>query len=308
MKNYIFDVVGLGLNSVDLLCELNTFPAFNSKSEASSIAYQGGGQVATAMVALSRLGLNVSYIGSIGDDKFGEFSIESLRSEGVNVENVTIQSGLSSQFAIVLVQSQGKEESRGGRTIIWKRDTFISPENIDPELIASSKYLHIDGHNIDAEILACEIAKSEGTLISFDAERVFPRIERLIEKTDFLISSENFPEQFTGEKNPFESLKRIFSFGPKLVGMTLGYKGVLAFDGSTFYEIESFPVNVVDTTGAGDAFHAGFLYGQIKNFSIEKSLQYGNAVAAINCTKLGGRSALPSSDEVSNFLSVNKKG
>ena len=308
MKNYIFDVVGLGLNSVDVLCELNTFPAFNSKSEASNIAYQGGGQVATAMVALSRLGLNVSYIGSIGDDKFGEFSIESLRSEGVNVENVTIQSGLSSQFAIVLVQSQGKEESRGGRTIIWKRDTFISPENVDPKLIASSKYLHIDGHNIDAEILACEIAKSEGTLISFDAERVFPKIEKLIEKTDFLISSENFPEQFTGEKNPHESLKRIFAFGPKLVGMTLGYKGVLAFDGSTFYEIESFPVTVVDTTGAGDAFHAGFLYGQIKNFSIEESLQYGNAVAAINCTKLGGRSALPSSDEVSHFLSVNKEG
>ena len=112
MKNYIFDVVGLGLNSVDLLCELGTFPVFNSKSEARNINYEGGGQVATAMVALSRLGLNVSYIGSIGDDKFGEFSIESLRSEGVNVENVTIQSGLSSQFAIVLVQSQGKEESR----------------------------------------------------------------------------------------------------------------------------------------------------------------------------------------------------
>ena len=91
MKNYIFDVVGLGLNSVDLLCELKTFPVFNSKSEASNISYEGGGQVATAMVALSRLGLNVSYIGSIGDDEFGKFSIDSLRNEGVNVENVTIQ-------------------------------------------------------------------------------------------------------------------------------------------------------------------------------------------------------------------------
>ena len=308
MKNYIFDVVGLGLNSVDLLCELKTFPVFNSKSEASNISYEGGGQVATAMVALSRLGLNVSYIGSIGDDEFGKFSIDSLRNEGVNVENVTIQTGLSSQFAIVLVQREGEEELRGGRTIIWKRDTFIAPEDVDPKLITSSKFLHIDGHNLHAEILACEIAKSEGTLISFDAERVFPGIEKLIEKTDFLISSEHFPREFTGKKNPFESLEEIFSLGPKLVGMTLGYRGVLAYDGSTFYEVEAFPVDVVDTTGAGDAFHAGFLYGQLKNFSIEESLRYGNAVAAINCTKLGGRSALPSSEEVSDFLRINKKG
>ena len=305
MKNHIFDVVGLGLNSVDLLCEVDTFPIFNSKSEARNIRYQGGGQTATAMVALSRLGLNVSYIGSVGDDEFGTVSIESLRSEGVNVENVTILTGLSSQFAIVLDQKEGEEESRGGRTIVWKRDTYIAPENVNPQLISSSRFLHIDGHNLDAEIFACEIARSEGTLISLDVERVSPGIEKLIEKTDFLISSEHFPKQFTQENDPFESLKRIFSMGPKLVGMTLGSKGVLAYDGCIFYEIESFPVDVVDTTGAGDAFHAGFLYGQVRNFSTEVSLRYGNAVAAINCTKLGGRSALPSLDKVLQFLSAN---
>ena len=308
MENYIFDVVGLGLNSVDLLCEVDTFPVFNSKSEARNITYEGGGQTATAMVALSRLGLNVSYIGSVGDDEFGTFSIESLRQEGVNIENVTIQSGLSSQFAIVLVQKEGKEELRGGRTIVWKRDTYIAPENVDQELIASARFLHIDGHNLEAEIFACEIAKNKGTLISFDAERVTPGIEKLIEKTDFLISSEHFPKQLTRVNDRYESLKIIFSMGPKLVGMTLGSNGVLAYDGHTFYEVDSFTVDVVDTTGAGDAFHAGFLYGQIRNFSIEESLRYANAVAAINCTQLGGRSALPSSNEVLQFLSVNKKG
>ena len=116
MVEFQFDVVGVGLNSVDLLCQVKHFPVFNTKGSLDDISRQGGGQVATALAALSRLEMKTAFIGVVGDDENGVFSISSLKADGVNVEGVVVRPDFATQFAIIIVQSDGDDEERGGRT------------------------------------------------------------------------------------------------------------------------------------------------------------------------------------------------
>jgi sugar/nucleoside kinase (ribokinase family) len=277
-----FDAVGIGLNSVDLLCLVDRYPEFNTKGALREISKQGGGQAATAMVALARLGLKVAYIGSVGDDEEGRFSLESLRHEGVNVDGVAVQLGRASQFAVITVQREGNEEDQGGRTIMWRREVELRPEELREDIVKAGRILHIDGHSVDAEIKAVRWAREAGIPVSFDAERVMPGTEELVSMTDYLVASEDFPAVFTATSDPKEALWKIQASGPRVAAMTKGPRGALAFDGERFYESPGFRVNALDTTGAGDVFHA-----------------------ALSCRKLGGRAGICGWEEVENFIAAN---
>ena len=123
--------------------------------------------------------------------------------------------------------------------------------------------------------------------------------------TDYLIAAEDFPALLTGVSDHRESLSLLHAMGPRVVGVTLGARGALAYDGTRFYESPGFHVDVLDTTGAGDAFHGAFLYGVLRKMGLEDTLRFANAVAAMNCTALGGRAALPRLSEVEAFLQAN---
>lgn len=297
-----FDAVGLGLNSVDLLCLVDRFPEFNTKGALREVSRQGGGQAATAMAALARLGMKTAYIGAVGDDEEGAFSLESLRGEGVNVEGVAVQPGRASQFAVIIVQREGDGEERGGRTIMWRREVMLGPEEVSENIVKSGRVLHLDGHSIEAEIKAARWAQEAGIPVSFDAERVLPGTEELVSLTDHLVASEDFPAAFTGLDEPAAALRKIRSAGPRVAAMTLGSRGALAYDGERFYESPGFPVEAVDTTGAGDVFHAGYLYGILQEFDLPRTLQFANAVAALSCRNLGGRAGLCGREDVDKFI------
>ena len=303
-----FDVVGIGLNSVDQFCVVNEYPQANTKSGILEMAREGGGQAATAMVALARLGLCAAYIGAVGDDETGAFSLASLKAEGVNVDGVITQKGRASQFALIIVQQEGDEEEKGSRTILWRREVSLAPEDVREEVVRAGRSLHLDGHQIEAEILAARWAREEGAPVFLDAERAPGGIEELIGLTDYLMAAEDFPALLTGVSDHREALRLLHAMGPKVVGVTLGGCGALAYDGARFYVSPGFHVDVVDTTGAGDAFHAGFLYGVLRKIGLEDTLRFANAVAAMNCTALGGRAALPRLNEVEAFLRANSPG
>lgn len=303
MKKKCYDVVGLGLNAVDFLCIVPYYPKFNTKVEMLEFNKQGGGQIATAMVALSRWGISTSYIGKIGDDELGKFTIQELRKEKVDIKNVVIEKGAASQFAFIII-----DKKSGERTIVWKKEdkTLMRPSDIKKEDITSGYILHLDGHEIEAALQGAKWAKEEGVKIVLDAESTKKGTDKLIRLTDVLITSEDFPKKFLGIKDLKKALKVMHSMGPEIVVITRGKNGAVALTNEEYITSAGFPVNTKDTTGAGDIFHAGFIYGLIKRWSINRTLLFANASSALKCRELGGRKGIASLKEINSFLKTKK--
>ena len=297
--NKPFDVVGMGLNSVDLLCVVPEFPTLNSKMKILQFSKQGGGQVATAMVALSRWGGKTKYIGKVGGDDLGHFSLHSIHQEGVEVSSVTMEPNAPNQFAIIIVDGVS-----GERTILWDRDERLmySEGELRKKEICSGRLLHLDGHDHRAAIQCAKWAKEEGIPTVLDLDKVDPLTSDLITKIDFVITSSSFPTLFTGISDREKALIEIQKQTPGFLCATLGPEGAMALvDGEILYA-KGFPIHVVDTTGAGDVFHAGFVYGLLQNWEVVEILRFANAVAALKCCDLGGRKGIPSLEEVQKLL------
>jgi sulfofructose kinase len=301
-KDTDFDVVGFGTNAVDFLIRVPHYPAFNSKVELNDYTQAAGGEIATSMAGLQRLGLRTSYIGRFGDDHAGDIGIESLRREGVDMQYVETIDRARTQIAFILI-----DERTGERTVIWKRDEKLhyTEDEVPVEAIASTKVLHFTPHDARACFRLAEVARDNGTIISIDVDNLFKDIEKLLGMVDVIIASSDFPLKLFGAMDERSSLREMQRrFGSTIVGITLGERGSLILCGDTFIETPGFavPGGCKDTTGAGDAFRVGLLYGMINNESIEESAKIANAVAALKCRAVGARTALPSSDEVRSLL------
>jgi sugar/nucleoside kinase (ribokinase family) len=298
-KNTPFDVVGMGLNSIDFLSLVSEYPASNSKTEILRFARSGGGQVATAMVALSRWGVKTKYIGKVGDDELGQLSLESIRQEGVDVSSVTIEPDTPTQLGNIIVEAVS-----GDRTILWRRDNrlmYREGELLQKDICAG-RLLHLDGHDIRAAIQSARWAREAGITTVVDIDKVEPLTSELIRGIDFVVTSSRFPTLFTGIPDREKALFELQKYTPGFLCTTLGSEGAMALvDGKVLF-IEGIKVDVVDTTGAGDVFHAGFIYGLLQNWEVAKILRFANAVAGLKCRDLGGRRAIPTLDEVRNFL------
>jgi sulfofructose kinase len=298
-KNRPFEVVGMGLNSVDFLSLVPGFPASNSKMMILRFAKSGGGQVATAMVALSRWRIKTKYIGKVGSDELGRFSLESIRQEGVDVSSVTIEPDTPNQLGNILV-----EAASGDRTILWRRDDRLMYREgeLRKEEVCPGKLLHLDGHDIRAAIQCARWAREEGVLTILDADKVEPLTPELIKVIDFVVTSSRFPVLFTGIPDREKALMELQKHTPGFLCATLGPEGAMALmDGQILY-VHGFKAEVVDTTGAGDVFHAGFIYGLLQNWEVAEILKFANAAAALKCRDLGGRRAIPTLDEVHRLL------
>ena len=291
------DVAGIGLNSIDFLCSLSRFPDPNTKTGMIAFDRQGGGQAATAMVACTRLGLRAAYAGAIGDDEIGEMSVESLKSQGVNVDAVVVKPGLRSQCAVVLIDGR-----TGERTIVWDREARLETGDIRKEWVIRSRCLLVDGHHLPAEVQAAAWAREVGLPVVIDAERVKEGTGELIGLCTHVFGSEEFPSVFTGLRDSREALAALHGMGPQVVGMTLGRQGALAYDGDRYFESPGFEVQAVDTTGAGDVFHAGVCYGAIQGWGVQRMLDFSNAFAALSCRAVGGQRGIPRLYEVETFL------
>ncbi|MEW6377018.1 MAG: PfkB family carbohydrate kinase [Thermodesulfobacteriota bacterium] len=297
-----FDVVGMGLNSVDFLAVVPEFPSLNSKMKILQFSKQGGGQVATAMVALSRWGVRTKYIGKVGGDELGQFSLNSIHQEGVDVSSVTVEPNASNQFAIIIVDAIS-----GERTILWDRDERLMYREgeLRNEDICSGKLLHLDGHDLRAAIQCARWAREEGIPTVIDLDKVEPFTSELIREIDFVITSSRFPALFTGISDRERALIEIQKQVPGFLCATLGREGAVALVEGEFFYVKGFEVKTVDTTGAGDVFHAGFIYGLLQNWEAPEILRFANVAAALKCQNLGGRKGIPTLEEVRKLLIQN---
>ena len=297
-----FDAVGFGLNAVDHLIVVPGYPAFDTKVRFTQYEKSAGGQTASAMVALQRLGLTTAYAGRFGADEDGRFGLMSLEYEGVDLQYAETIEGADNQVAFIIIDSQS-----GERTIIWDRDERLSyrPDEAPIELAACGRVLHLDAHDPPACAAMARAARSAGSIVTVDVDNIYDRLPELLPLVDVLITSSEFPRRLTGISNKRDSLIEIKSrYGCAIVGATLGAQGALVYTEGQFIESPAFavPGGCRDTTGAGDAFHAGFIYGMLNAWELETCLKLGNAVAALKCRALGARAALPTADELTEFV------
>ena len=299
-----FDVVGFGLNSVDLLAVVAEHPQPNTKQRLQRFARLPGGQIATAMAVCAKLGLRACYIGSFGDDDLGVVSRESLTSLGVDVSAARVVRGATNQFAIILVDARS-----GERTVLWDRDPALStdPATIPREVVTSARMAVVDCHETAAATQVARLAREAGLPTVSDIEKVRPGIAELLKHLDAIIMAQEFPTAFTGHDQLGRALQTIArDFCAPLVCVTLGKEGSLAWCGGREIRTPAFAVDCVDSTGAGDAFRGAFAAACLRNplDDVETVLSYANAVAALNCRALGARGGLPVPEEVDQLLAA----
>jgi sulfofructose kinase len=300
-----FDAVGFGLNAVDHLVVVPAYPEFDTKVRLVEHAQSAGGQTASAMVALRRLGMRTAYAGRFGTDAEGAFGLETLRAEGVDVGRAEVVEGSRTQLAFIIIDAR-----TGERTVIWDRDERLAyrPDEAPEGFAARGRVVHMDAHDPPACARVAREARAAGTVVSLDIDNIYAGLEELLPLVDVLVSSKEFPRRLTGVDDGRRALAETKArLRPDaLVGMTLGEQGALLYHEGRFLEAPAFPVpgGCRDTTGAGDAFHAGFLYGLLQGEEIEACLTLGCAVAALKCRALGARAALPAPHELSQLLTA----
>jgi sulfofructose kinase len=298
-----FDVVGFGTNAVDFLIRVPEYPSFDSKVELSGYVQAAGGEVASTMAGLARLGLRVAYAGRFGDDAEGEFGIRTLVDEGVDIQYAARIGGARTQIAFIII-----DERNGERTVIWQRDTLLAytPAEAPAEAAKRGSVLHFTPHDSAACLAMARAARQAGTIVSIDIDNVFGGVADVLPLVDVLIASQDLPSRLLGITDTRTALSELRSrFGCAIVGVTLGPSGslLLGSDGK-FIETAGFavPGGCQDTTGAGDAFRVGLLYGLLSGETVEESARMANAVAALKCRQIGARTALPGREELEEFL------
>jgi sugar/nucleoside kinase (ribokinase family) len=298
------DVVGLGVSSLDFLQVVEEFPAGELVQRAEDSLIQGGGPVATALVAMAKLGSRVAMVDKVGDDWRGRLILEEFIKRRVAVDWIRIDRHSTSSMSSILVRSRD-----GARAITFSPGTAeeLNPDELSEELIADARILHLNGRHLAASLKAARIARRHGVMVSFDggAHRFREELREQVALTDICIVAREFAHSFTGANDDEPAGKQLLDSGPEIVVITAGIEGSAVFTKGVrpFHQPAFITNHPVDTTGAGDAYHGAFLHGILKGLKLSECAYLASAVAALNTRKLGGRSALPDLAEVERFLS-----
>ena len=297
------DLVGVGLNATDTVIPLAEFPARGSKTEYSTTSTLPGGQVASTVVACQRWGIKTRYVGKLGDDAAAALHREAFAHAGVETQIITA-AGAASPQSLILVDAGGE------RTVLCRRDErlILQPTDLRHEWIVNARALHVDGHDTAAATLAARWAREAGIPVIADLDDPYPNVDALLENIDYLIVSRDFPSRLMSEPDLEQALRKMHRrYNCRLAAATLGQEGVLAFDGKQLLHTPAYCVPVLDTTGAGDIFHAGFIYALLQNWPLDRQLEFACAAAALNCTAVGARGGIHSLEDIADLITTGAR-
>jgi sugar/nucleoside kinase (ribokinase family) len=294
----------VGYNAWDLIMPVDSFPEPDGKLAVSRMISCGGGPGATAAVALARLGASVRLLTPLSDDEPGRRQARELAEAGVDLSLCPVEPGHQSPRAVILV-----DQKRAQRTIFWSRGDLphLDPALADADLLQDTDLLYVDGHEPEVSLPLARAAAAFGLPVVMDAGSVRRGSRELVEACSDVISSSGFAPDLTGHSEPHAALGALTEMGPARVGMTFGAEGVIGLEGGEILPVPAFAVPVIDTTGAGDAFHAGYAYARALGRGFRECLDWGCAVAGLKCGGWGGRSALPDRRLVEELLAVGTR-
>jgi sulfofructose kinase len=291
-----WDVVGIGANSVDFVTVVPAFPrpeGWHSKMRIRRHLVSPGGQAATTTAACAKFGLRAKYIGAIGSDENGARVRDALDRLGLGGSGL-VQQDARNQYAVIVI-----DEQTGERAVLWDRDEALRlrPQDVPLEEIGLARLLHVDDVDQEASIRAARHARSLGLPVTSDLDRMTDRTEELVRAVSHPIFADGLPEQLTGERDHERALRRLRMRHDGLLAVTVGHQGAVALDGDRFLVSPGFAVNAADTTGSGDVFRAGFIYGLLHGWPTDRVLRMANAAAAVACTRVGAMSGIPTLGE-----------
>lgn len=292
-------VVCAGLVASDFLTPVDFPVPRDVKVRVNAFTRQGGGPAANAAVALARLGARAAFLGAVGGDGLGRQQKEELAREGVEVGGVLSDPDAPAFVSFILVDVSG-----GARTIFSApSERPRLPDDVrlpDPP----PDLLLLDGWAGPAGPGLAEQARERGVPVLLDGGTFTEETARLLPHAEVAIVSSPFAEGLAGAGNFDSALELLAARGPRLVAVTRGAEGVMAAvrGAGAHFRLPAFDGEIVDTTGAGDAFHAGAAWSLVRGRPWEEALRTAAAVAALKCRKLGARSGLPDRPELEAFL------
>ncbi len=299
------DLLGIGQCSIDHVCTVEGLPRFGGKEAMLAYEVLPGGQVATALLAGARLGLRGAFIGATGTDGAADVVLAPLAAAGIDVTGVRRVSGAATRLATILV-----DRANGERTVLWYRDPRLRlrSEDVPHGQIARARCVLLDGDDPDVSAHAAQRARDAGVPVVLDVDVLDAGTERLLALADFPVVSREVAEALGSTRGVREGLVRLVANGARMAVVTLGDSGCLARLGDREFASPAFPIAPRDTTGAGDVFHAAFIWGLLEGLEPEALLRAANAAAAISCRALGAQGGLPTRAELGAFLRDHAPG
>jgi sugar/nucleoside kinase (ribokinase family) len=285
---------------LDLLFEIDDYPSAGGKRDATALTVQGGGPVPNVLVGLQRLGHSTALITAVADDLAGRIGVEEVEREGVVTRFIVRKATGRSLMAGGFV-----ERGSGRRTIVLYREIHVRPRDVVTSKLPLPRIVHLDGRDLKACIKLAQWGRSKGATICFDIGSTRNDISPILPMVDHLIVADAFALPFTGVRTARRALLRLQDFCPGTVVVTEGTKGSLGCEDGQFVRQRAYRVHDVDTTGAGDAFHTGYIYGLLHGYDLAARMRFGAATAALKCTKPGARAGAPTLRQVKNFLRRN---
>lgn len=295
-------IVGLGAAVMDYLQQVDHFPKVNTKIRSSRASLQGGGSAMTALVTLSKLGMQTKALTVVGDDTLGTMIIEDLSRHQVDASYVIKKKNGTSSLSSVVIANKS-------RTIIGHYDleSKLKLSKIKSVFWKNAQLLHLDGHHSQAAIVAAKNVRKFGGLVSVDGGHASPDIEKLLPLSDIMIMSETFITEQSTKRSVTTQIKKLYQkYHPKVLIITRGEKGVWYWDRSKVNKLPAFSVPTKDTTGAGDVFHGAFLYAYLKNYPLAEAIMFAQAAAALKVQYVGARTGIPRLRAIKTFLKKKK--
>lgn len=292
-------ILVVGYSAWDLIFPLASTPEPDTKTEVSPMVTCGGGPAANAAAALAALGDQVRLVSVLSDDVFGRAQLADLERAGVDVSLARVAPDSRTPLAVIRVDPRN-----GERRIYWERGDLprLDPDTVDTAWLDSADLLLCDAHEVPAAARLAAAAGRRGLSVVLDAGSVRPGVPDLIPHCTDVIGALDFATDLAGIADRPEALRRLRARGPRRVGTTLGRAGVLGLDEDGLRHVPAFLSDAVDTTGAGDAFHAGYAWSLAAGGDFIANLRSGAAVAALQCRAYGGRGGLPDAAEVAELL------
>jgi ribokinase len=301
-----FDVIGFGALNVDSLLKVDKIAVAEEESHIVDYTEACGGSASNTTVALARLGCKVGFIGKVADDREGKLQRDCFKSEGVDTGGIAIVKNGSSGKVLGFVDKKGQRALYINSGV----NDQIEPRDLKYEYVSQTQFIHLSSFVGEKSFRTQK--KLLGSLhssvkFSFDpgsvyAQKGFAAIEPLIQNSYVFMPNAGELELLTGETNFRKGADIILGLGVKIVVVKLGEKGCYVTDGQEKLTAEPFQVKVVDTTGAGDAFNAGFLYGLLKSKSLYECGRFGNFVASRCVMAMGARAGLPRAADLVAFF------
>ena len=313
------DVCAIGTLAVDYYGLISTLPGSGGKITATSHEVHPGGVAGNVLTQLARLGVRTGWLGKVGDDQTGTIVLDEFSKEGIDSSHSEIIRGEFSMFTWILVDGNGERtivmfpnilNQFTAQDVVSKHADYIRAAKIFQGEVCALK--------LSPVVEGLKIAKSAGVTTVLDLDVVpshfieeaqlgtWEELYTALEITDVLVPCKAAAVELLKTEDIDNNIGELMDYGPGMVAVTLGGRGCIIADRSESIKLPGYPVDIIDTTGAGDAFHGGLIYGLLHDFDKRTAGKIANACGAYCCQQLGAR-AMGTYQEIEAFMRKNQR-